>query len=64
MVSQVDSYFWKEMKWKDAYKKTLGSCNRNKKSICSKKEEDVPVVEGGKRRDASVHNKTIEEGLH
>jgi len=45
----------------DAYKKTLGLCNRAKEKICAKKEKDVSVVERRKRRSMRVYLRTIEE---
>ena len=45
----------------DAYKKTLGLCNRAKEKICAKKEKGVSVVERRKRRSMRVYLRTIEE---
>jgi len=60
----MDQSLWQETVRTDAYKEGMGSYNRNKKGICSKKEESVPVVERGKRGGQDVHKKTTKKEIH
>ena len=42
----------------------LGSCNRYKGGVCTKKRKGVSVVKGRKRGGAQVHPGTTEERVY
>ena len=48
----------------NAHKKVVGSCNRCKGKICTKKGKGVSVVKGGERRGERVCEGIAEKGLH
>ena len=63
-VSQVDSGFWKESKWKDANKKEIRSYNRCEERICIQEGEDISIVERRERRGVQVYKRTIEKEVY
>ena len=63
-ILQVDSYLWKESKWKSANKKVVRSCNRGKERVCAKKEEGVPTVKKREKRSMWVYWRIIKEGIY
>ena len=60
----MNLYLQKESKWKNANKKSIGLCNRDKEGIHTKKREGVFIVKRVERRDMQVHQKTIEEWVY
>ena len=40
----MDLYLWKEDDWENANKEDVRSCDRCKRRICAKKEEDISIV--------------------
>ena len=42
----------------------MGSCNRCKRKVCTKKREGVSVVEGRKRRGERVHKGAVAKEIH
>ena len=51
MFLQVDSYFWQESQWKDAYQEVMRSCYWYEERVCIEEEEDISIVKRGERRD-------------
>ena len=63
-ILQVDQSFWKESEWKDADKEDVRSYNRIERRVCTKKREDVSVIERREGRGVQVYKWTIEKGLY
>jgi len=60
----VDQGIQKETIRKDANKEDMGSCNRSKEEVCTKKEKNLPIVEGEKRGSKRVYPEAAEERVH
>ena len=63
-VSPMDKSLWKETIWENANEKGVEPCNRGKRRICAKKEEDVPIVKRGKRGSKGVYKEAAEKGVY
>jgi len=46
----MDQSIWEETIRKNANKKGVGPCNRDKREVCTKEEEGLPVIKGRERR--------------
>ena len=42
----------------------IGSCNRDKRRVCTKEEEGVSVVKRKERRSRWVHRRTIKKRIY
>ena len=60
----MDKDVWEEAVGKDAHKKIVGSCNRCKRRVYTKKRESVPFVKRGERGAQRICKRTVEEGLY
>jgi len=60
----VDKSVWKEAIGEDAYKKVVGSRNRDERGVCAKEGKGVSVVKGRKGRGERIREGTVVEGLH
>jgi len=60
----VDQDVWKESKWEDADKKDIGSYNRFKGGIHTKKRESLFLVQRRKRESKGVYSGADEKGIY
>jgi len=51
----VDPGIWEEAVRKNTHKKAIESCNRNKRRVCTKERESVPIIKGKERGGMQVH---------
>jgi len=63
-VSQMDKGVWEEAVRKDAYEKTVRSCDKGKRGVYTKKRESVPFVKRRERGGQRIHEGIVEEGLY
>ena len=49
---------------KDADEEGMGSCDKSKGGVCTKKGKGLPIVEGGKRGSKGVYPEAAEERVH
>jgi len=52
---EIEKSIWKERVGEDASAKGLGSCNRVKRGVYTKKEEGVFIVKGRERGGIGIH---------
>ena len=60
----VDKGVWEEAVRKDADEKSVGSCDRGKRGVCTTKRESIPVVKRRKRGSKRICEGAAEEGIH
>jgi len=60
----VNKGIWEEAVGKDAHKKIVGSCDRCKRGVYTKKRESVPFVKRRERGGQKICKRTVEEGLY
>jgi len=60
----MNSYLWKERKWKDADKEIVGSHNGDKERVCANKEKGISIVKRRKGRGMQVHWRIIGERVY
>ena len=63
-VPQVDLYFQKESKWKNANKKGIELCNKGEERICAKTGKYISAVKRKEGKDIWVHRRTTEERVY
>ena len=44
--------------------RVIGPCNKSERRICAEKGKDVSIIKGIKRKDAQVHQRTIEKRIY
>ena len=64
VIPQIDKSLWKESKWEDANKKSIGSYNRFEEEVCAQKRENISFVQRRKRRSEEVYLGVDEKGIH
>ena len=64
IVLQVDQGFWEESEWENANKKNVGLYNRFEEEICTKKREDLSLVQRRKRESTEVYTETNEKEVY
>jgi len=60
----MNLHFWQESQWKNAYKKIIESCYRNKRRICTKEGKGIFIVKRREERGVQVHSKIIKKGIY
>jgi len=63
-VLEVEKSLWEKEIKENASTKGLGSRNKAKGEICTKKKEDLLFVEREKRRDASICGGSVKKGIY
>jgi len=60
----MEKSIWEERVGEDAGTESLGSCDRVKRGVYTKKREGILIVERGKRGGIDICGRPIEEGVH
>ena len=60
----MNKSIWKETIRENADKEDIRLCDRSKEEVCTKKEESVPVVKGGRRGSKGVCKRTIAKRIY
>ena len=61
---KTDKSIWEEAIREDTNKEGVGSCNRCKEDVCTKKREDISIVKRGKRRSKRICKGAIEKRIY
>ena len=63
-ILEVKESVWKGEIRKNVYQKAIGSCNRTKEEICTKKRKSIFVIKEKKREDTSIYRRPAVKGIY
>ena len=63
-VSSMDKGIWEEAIREDANEEGVGSYDRGKREVCTKKGESLPVIKRRERRSVRIYQRITEKRVH